>query len=106
MNLFAESPGGISSGLIFAEFGFRDRAWAQYLELFFVVIILFGSGLMDNTQAWRAALIAWLFFPLSLQMSEGKCCGIAPFMKKRQLVVMSEHIMGAGGRSDLHDLRV
>ncbi|CAE7542201.1 NRT2.1 [Symbiodinium natans] len=72
MNLFARSLGGITSHLLFKNFGFRDRIWAQFLSLFFEAIFLFCSGLVDNSQPWYVALAVLPCFRLFVQMAEGR----------------------------------
>ncbi|CAE7747153.1 NRT2.1, partial [Symbiodinium pilosum] len=67
-NLFARSLGGITSDLMYKNFAFRGRIWAQFLVLFFEAVFLFAFGNVDNSQPWYVALAVLVCFSLFVQM--------------------------------------
>ena len=70
-NLFARSLGGITSDLMYKNFAFRGRIWAQFLALFFEAVFLFAFGNVDNSQPWYVALAVLVCFSLFVQIAEG-----------------------------------
>lgn len=96
MNIFARSLGGITSDLTVKRYGMRGRLWTywftQTMGGVFCLIMYFTRNSLGATMP------VVVFFSLFVQMAEGACFGIVPFITRRGLGAASGFV-GAGGNT-------
>jgi MFS transporter, NNP family, nitrate/nitrite transporter len=94
MNLFARTLGGVGSDFAAKRWGMRGRLWSYWIMQTLEGLMCVFMGLARNNLA--GTIILMVVFSLFVQMSEGACFGIVPFVSKRSLGIVSGFV-GAGG---------
>jgi len=96
MNLFARSLGGMLSDSWNTKWGMPGRLWIHFISSLGHAVFLFLFGCVNADMGWPVALVVLLIMATFVNMAEGTCYAIVPYMIPEQLPVVSA-MVGAGG---------
>jgi len=96
MSVFARSLGMIVSNMASKKWAMRGRLWVHFLALLGEAVFLFLFGCVSKDMGWGLALAMLVIFSVFLNMAEGTCYSIVPYMLPEHNSVVSGAV-GAGG---------